>query len=301
MSATVRNYLLLALLAAIWGSAFALIKVAVATIPPFTVAAARIGLAWLILHLVMRRDGLRLPPPQGKAGIRAWRHFVVIGLLGNAIPFTLVAWGELEVSSSLAAILIGAMPMFTVVLAHYSRVERIQGSRSVLGIALGFLGLLVLVGPTVLAELGRAALAQLAVAAAACAYGAAAVYARGVVHEIPVISVATGSLAAAAIVMLPAALILELPWRLVPSAGAVSAVAFLGVAATAWASLIYFRLLHAAGPTFTSLVNYLIPVVGAALGVAWLGETIGIAELLALALILSGIGLVRSRPVDASA
>ena len=246
--------MLLALLAAIWGSAFALIKVAVATIPPSTIAAAHIRLAW----------------PRGKARFRAWRHFIAIGLLGNAIPLTLVTWGELEISSSLAAILIGTMSMFTVVLAHFSRVEPIQGGSSVLGIAMGFLGLLVLVRPAVLAELGRAALAQLAVAAARCSYGAAAVYARGGVREIPVVSLATGSLAAASMVTLPAALILELPWRLAPSAGAITAVAVLGIAATAWASLIYFRLLHAAKATFTSLVNYLIPAFGAALRVAWL-------------------------------
>lgn len=291
----VRDYALLVTLSVIWGSSFLLIKIAIAEVPPLTMTAARVVLALAILHALALKRGVAPPPPRDTGSRRLWGHFLVIGMLGNGIPFTLIAWGEIVVDSALAAILIGLMPMFTVVFAHASGVERIAGARGLLGVGAGFAGLVVLMGPAALAGLGAAALSELAVIAAAASYAATAVYARRLSLRVPALTLATGTMAASVIVMVPAALIAEAPWRLDPGMGALAAVAALGAIGTGAAALVYFRLLAAAGPTFTSMINYLIPVIGAALGVALLGESIGLAEGAALALILGGIALVRAR------
>lgn len=282
------------MLAVIWGGAFSLIKIAVGSVPPVTVAAARIALAAVILYLVMRAAGEALPRWRTATGRRAWAHFLAVGMLGNGIPFTLISWGEIEVTSSLAAILIGVMPVFTAALARLTGIEARIGARRIAGICLGFGALIVLMGPAALGEIGgRALTAQLAVAAAAASYAATAVYAKRLSLTVPTLTLAAGTMTACAIVMVPAALAIEMPWRITPGAGAVASVAALAVFPTALASIVYFRLLVSAGPTFASMINYLIPAFGAAVGIAWLGESIGAAEIAALTLILGAIALVR--------
>ncbi len=290
-----RDYSLLVLLAIIWGGAFSLIKIAVGSVPPVTVASARIVLAAGILYLVMRAVGERLPDFSSRAGRRGWAHFMAVGMLGNGLPFTLVSWGETEVTSSLAAILIGAMPVFTVTLARLTGTETRIGTGRLIGIGLGFAALILLMGPAALGEIGgRALAAQLAIAGAAASYAATAVYAKRLSLSVPTTTLAAGTMIACAAVMGPVALIVDTPWRLSPDAGAVASIAALAVFPTALASIVYFRLLISAGPTFASMINYLIPAFGAVVGIVWLGESIGTAEIAALVLILSAIALVRN-------
>ena len=292
---SVRDYVLLLTLSLIWGGSFAVIKIAVATVTPLTIAAGRIAIAFILLYALARAAGEVLPALRDAAGRASWGHFLAVGMLGNGIPFTLVSWGEIEVSASLAAILIGVMPVFTVVFAHLTAIERIDGPRRLIGVGAGLAGLVVLMGPAALGRLGgEAVLAQLAVAGAAASYAATAVYARRLTLRMPTLTLAAGTMGASAAVMVPAALLVDAPWRLAPSAGAVASVAALGVFATALASIVYFRLLASAGPTFSSMINYLIPAFGAVIGVAWLGEAVGPRELVALALILGAIALVRN-------
>jgi len=290
----VRDYALVVTLSLIWASSFLLIKIAVHEVPPVTMAAVRVLIAFVILYLLMRLRGQELAPPWGAGGRAQWGHFLVIGMLGNGIPFSLVSWGEIEITAALAAILIGVMPVFTVIFAHGFGVERVTGPRRLAGVAAGTAGLVVLMGPAVLTELGGAALHELALIGAAASYAATAVYARRLTLRLPLVPLAAGSMAASTAVMVPAALILEAPWRLSPGAGAVGAVALLGIVATGFASIIYFRLLASAGPTFASTINYLIPVFGVALSIVLLGESVGPREVAAMVLILSGIALVRA-------
>lgn len=289
-----RDYTLLVVLAVIWGGAFALIKIAVATVPPISVAAARIALAAVILYLIARAAGETLPRLARAPGRRIWLHFLAVGMLGNGIPFSLVSWGEIEVTSSLAAILIGVMPVFTAALARLTGIEARIGARRIAGICLGFGALVLLMGPAALGEIGgRTLLSQLAIAAAAASYAATAVYAKRLSLTVPTLTLAAGTMTACAVVMVPVALFVDAPWRIEPDAGAVASIAALAVFPTALASIVYFRLLVSAGPTFASMINYLIPAFGAAAGILWLGETIGTAEMAALALILAAVGLVR--------
>jgi len=294
------DYTLVVILSLIWASSFLLIKIAILEVPPVTMAAARVLVAFIILYVLMRLRGQEMAPPWGDGGQMRWVHFLVIGMFGNGIPFSLVSWGEIEITAALASILIGIMPVFTVILAHGFGVERITNHRRLAGIATGTGGLVVLIGPAVLTQLGDAALHELALVGAAASYAATAVYARRLTLRLPLVPLATGSMAASTAVMVPVALILETPWQLSPGVGALAAVAVLGIVATGFASIIYFRLLASAGPTFASTINYLLPIFGVGLSITLLGESVGPRELVAMVLILSGIVLVRNPPSRAS-
>ena len=199
------DYGLLLSLSVIWGGTFSVIKIAVESVGPVSVAAGRIAVAAAILYLAVRATGERLPTVTTIAGRRTWLHFLAVGMLGNGIPFTLISWGETRVSSSLAAILIGVMPVFTAALAKLSGVEAHIGARRVTGIALGLAALTVLMGPAALGEIGGgAALAQLAVTAAAASYAATAVYAKKLSFTVPTLTLAAGTMTACALVMVPA-------------------------------------------------------------------------------------------------
>lgn len=286
-----REFVLLIALSLIWGSSFALIKIAVVTIPPISLATARVAVAAVTLLIILRLLGESFGP-----GLRQWGHFTAVGMLGNGLPFALIGYGELRVDSGLAAILIGTMPVFTVAFAYIFRVERGLTWLRGLGLALGFAGLLVLVGPATLGRLGDDGSAHLAIVAAAASYAATAVYAMRLSQTIPIVVLGAGTMVASTVIMTPLALVIDAPWTLAPAAAAVGAAFILGLVATGLATLIFFKLLASAGATFASTINYLIPVIGVILGVAWLGESIGVTELAAMALVLSGVVLVRSGP-----
>ncbi len=288
----VRNYALLIVLSLIWGCSFALIKIAVVTIPPVSLAAARIALAAVVM--VVLQAILRQP---FSADLRRWGQFLMVGMLGNGLPFVLIGYGEIRIDSGVAAILIGVMPVFTVIFATLSGVERGLTGRRALGLGCGLAGLVVLVGPASLMRLEGDGLAYLALIAAAASYAATGVYARHLFRTIPMMSLATGSMIASAAVMAPLALWLDQPWSLDPTMAAVAATLSLGVLSTGLAALIYFRLLISAGPIFASTINYLIPAFGVLLGVVWLGERLALGELAAFAMIVSGIALARPQAV----
>ncbi len=285
-----REVVLLLALSAFWGASFLFIKVAVTTVPPFTLAAGRLVLAAGLLFAFVNVRGGRLP-----ASLRAWGPFVVIGIAGNVLPFVLINWSETRIDSGLAAILIGTMPIFTVLIAHrFTRDERLTRDK-VTGIALGFAGLAVLVGSGALAGLGGDITAQLAVCAAAASYAATAVYSRRLARVSPEIT-AAGSIIAGAAIALPLSLAIDRPWALAPSGEALAAIAALAVLSTALAAVIFFHLLASAGATFTALSNYLIPLSGVLWGVLFLSERPGLNALLALAMILGAVALVRPGP-----
>jgi drug/metabolite transporter (DMT)-like permease len=290
-----RDYGLLAILTVLWGSAFALIKIAVGTFSPVSMTAARVVLAAAILYAIARFAGQRLPGLGGRDGRVVWCHFLAVGTLGNGLPFTLIAWGEATVSSSLAAILIGVMPVFTAALARLTGIESRIGWRRIAGICLGLTALVVLMGPAALTGLGSGAvLAQLAIACAAVSYAANTVYTKHLTLRMPILTLAAGNLIASAAIMVPLAFIMESPLQLRPDADALAAVIVLGIFQTALAAIVYFRLLVSAGPTFASMINYLIPAFGTVIGIAWLGEVLGWKEVVALGLILAAIALVRN-------
>ena len=286
------DYLLLLLLSAIWGSSFLFIKLAVATIPPMTLVAARLVLAALALLVFLAATGRRLPRDPG-----IWRGFLVVGVIGNVVPFFLINWGEVTVDSSLAAIVLAVMPLATVVLAHiFTADERLTPMKG-LGVAVGFGGIVALVGPDALTGFGREVVSQLAIAGAACCYAATTVFVRRsrLVDLPPAVNTA-GMLVTAAVVAVPLALVADRPWELpMPATGSLLALVVLALLCTSAAFLILFRLLATTGATFVSLLNYLAPVFGVFWGALLLGESLGLDTLGALALIMIGLALAQTR------
>jgi drug/metabolite transporter (DMT)-like permease len=293
-TSVIRNWSQLLALAAMWGSAFMFMKIGVATVAPATLVACRLALGAAILYGVMRARGLRLPPPGAR-----WLPFAALAVLGNCVPFYLITWGQQAIDSALAGILIAIMPLATLILAHFFVAGERLTARRAAGFALGFAGIVVLMGPAALAGLAGApgqALAQIAVLAGALCYAANSVLAqRTVATDFLVAS--TAVLIVASAVMLPVALVVDYPLTGTPGAGSVAAIVWLGIGPTALATLMYFQLIATAGPTFMSMVNYLSPLVALLAGVLLMGEQPGATAVAGLALILLGIALSRRASV----
>ena len=286
----VRNWGLLLALVAMWGSSFMFIKIGIATVPPVTLVAARLVLGAVILYTIMRARGLVLPPPD-----RRWLPYIALAILGNCLPFFLIAWGQQFIDSALAGILISIMPLATLVLAHFFIAGDRMTVHKAMGFAIGFAGIVVLMGPAALAGLGGAAgkaLAQAAVLAGALCYAGNSVLARRTIAGDFLVA-STAVLIAAAVLILPVALVVDYPYAGAPTAGSIAAIIWLGIGPTALATILYFQLIAAAGPTFMANVNYLSPVVALLAGVLLLGEQPGTTALAGLTLILLGIALSR--------
>jgi drug/metabolite transporter (DMT)-like permease len=292
---TLNDWLLLLALVAMWGSSFMFNRVAVASLPPWTVVAGRIGIAALVLTAVVHATGRRLPPPG-----RTWAPFVLIAAIGNAIPFYLITWGQQVVESALAGILMAVMPLATLVLAHFLVAGERMTRPRVTGFVTGFGGIVLLMGPAALAGAGGDAMLvyQLAVLGGALCYALQSVLTRLIIRG-DVMVAAAATLIVASLMVVPAALWLDRPWTLSPRGISVAAVVWLGVAPTALATVLYFQLIRSAGPTFMSLVNYLSPGVAVLLGLVVMGEHPLATAYVGLALILAGIAVAQRRPAAA--
>ncbi|MGV7032404.1 DMT family transporter [Methylobacterium symbioticum] len=265
---TASEWTLLLVLSLLWGGSFFFTGVALTALPPLTVVLLRVGLAALILGLSARLAGARLPR---EAGI--WRAFLGMGILNNVVPFCLIVWSQTHIASGLAAILNAATPLFAVIVAHrLTADERMTGNRLV-GVLIGFAGVAVMVGPSVLGGGGEWP-AELASLGAALTYAFAGVYGRRFGRMgVPPLVTAAGQVAASTLVLLPVVLVVDRPWTL-PAPGPVVWAAVLGAAAlsTALAFVIYFRLLATAGAANVLLVTLLVPVSAILLGALVLGE-----------------------------
>jgi drug/metabolite transporter (DMT)-like permease len=282
-----RSYVwMLAFLAAVWGASYLFIKVAVDEIEPAAMMFFRLLIAAaLLVPVVLARDGAR-------GGLRelaaAWRPGLVLGTVNAAVPFTLIAWGEKHIDSGVAAIANATVPLFVVLLAiRYRPSERATGSR-LAGVFLGLVGVAVLAGAQ--PEGGWWAVAgTLAVVLASLAYAIGGLYGQGASSVVSAPVLATVSMIAGALVLLPFAL-LQLPDE-VPGWKASASVAALAVGGTALAQLVVFRMLRLHGAARLSLVTYLLPVTAVAYGALLLDEHLTAGTLAGLALILPGVAL----------
>lgn len=282
------DWLMLMTLVAMWGSSFLFNEIAIRSVTPITLVAIRIVLGALLLFGAMR--ALKLETPRDP---RVWRYFIVLALIGYCLPFLLITWGQQSIDSGLAGILVGCMPLATLLLAHrYVEGERITAAKSV-GFALGFAGLALLLGPEALEQLrgsGTELLGQLACLGGALCYAGNSVVTKRMPPTHALVAAAwTTTLAAPP--MLVAALVAADPFARGPDPEAVAACVWLGIGPTAIATLVYFRLIARAGPTFMSLTNYMSPIVAVSVGALVLDEPLEPAALTALALILAGIAL----------
>jgi drug/metabolite transporter (DMT)-like permease len=285
------EWVLLLVLSVLWGCSFFYYKILVAELPPLTVVLGRVGLAALLLNvfLIVKSKPLPLSP-------RLRVSFLVMGILNNVIPFTLVAWGETRISSGLASILNATTPVFSVLVAHCSSAnERLNWNKGA-GALLGLLGVAVLIGPSALAGLRMGTIwGSLACLAAALAYAVAGIFGRRFKGTAP-LTVATGQLTGGTLLLIPLACMADHPWTLpAPSAHAWEALAGIAVLSTAVAYILYFRLLATAGATNVLLVTLLLPVSALLLGALFLGESISALALGGMALIGLGLAAIDGR------
>jgi len=285
-----REWLLLLLLAGVWSSSFLFFAVALAELPPLTVVLGRVGLAAPLLLAVLVATGHRLPTDW-----RSWRQFLAMGALNNAIPFSLIAWGQLHIGSGLAAIFNATTPLFTVALAHFLTPDDRLTANRLAGLLCGLAGVVLLVGPRAVAGLGLAGWSELAVLAAACSYAAASLYGRRFRGTPPLVA-ATGMLCGATLLETPLVLLIDRPWQLpAPGIGTIAALFAVALLCTALAYLLYFRILATAGATNLMLVTLLIPVGALLLGAIFRGERATGLTLAGLALILAGLAAIDGR------
>lgn len=286
------DWLTLILLALIWGAAFTFIGVAVHEVAPLTYVWLRLTLAAAALWLFLWWRGESAGLPR-----KVWGSILVLALFNNAIPFALFGWGQTHIASGLASILNATTPIWGVVVAHlFTHDEKLSG-RKLAGVILGFSGVTVMIGPALLGSLGNNVLAQLACVTAALCYAFAGVWARRFrAMGLSPMSVTTGQLTAGAMVMLPLALMIDRPWLdALPSLKAIGAIAALAVVCSAFAYVLYFRLIDRAGATNALLVTLLVPPVAIFLGSLLLHEAIEPRDFAGLALIALGLAAIDGR------
>ena len=278
-----RPIVFLTLLALIWGASFMLIKIADRQLSPATLIFGRIGSAAVVLAAVaVWRLGTRETLAELRA---AWRWLVVVGLVNTAVPFWLLSWGEKRLDSGLASIIQGAVPIFNALLAFaFFRELRVSGLK-LAGLLIGFVGVALLVGAQPHGKL----LAAVAVVAMALCYAFGTLVAGRHLKGTPPLVVALASTVVATIAAAPAGII-QAPagmWH----GETIMAILVLGIVGTAIAYLLFFDLIRAAGPSYATLVTYLVPPIALAYGAIFLGESFGAVAFGALALILLGVGL----------
>lgn len=289
------HWFLLLLLAALWSPSFLAIKIGLQDIPPLSLAAARLAIASLLTYGLMRWKGNSLPNT-----LEFWKKFAVMGLFANALPFALLMIGETLASSALAAIVSGFTPVGTAVIAHFAiEGERLSG-RTLIGITMGFIGIGVLFLPALLSQSGsqhdgsNVVLGLIAFAVMAISYSVAGVYGRKTLRGYPQFVGPTAQLFTATLLLLPFVLIFERNQLQVPALPSLGAALWLGVIATGFAYVVYYRLLEVSSATFLSLVTFLLPPFGALIGVIFLDEHLAWNAVAGCTLILGGAGFVRN-------
>ena len=298
-SSNFRITILLLIPGTLWGVLYLVNEIILETIPPFTLTAMRNLIVIIPLVVMLYACGGRLT-----STLSEWRPYIFLGLFNNSVPFVLIGWGQLYIDSGLTTILISLVPLFTVLLAHFFSYNERLNRKKALGIALGLLGVLVLVGPSALYGVALHLWAQLAIIAAALSYAVSAIYVRHHLQQqtqsvLNSILEATSSQFLVSIVfVLPLAFAIDRPWTLDPSLASV-----IGLFISSWvimigAILVYYYIINIIGASAASTTIYLIPINGVFWGALILSETVTWSAIVALLLILSGIAQVNKGAAD---
>ncbi|VAV87460.1 Permease of the drug/metabolite transporter (DMT) superfamily [hydrothermal vent metagenome] len=287
------DWLRYVILVMLWGSAFALSKVAVAELPPTIVAAARIWIAVGLIFAWMIYRKHKLPMLWPKPDAR-WLWFVPIGLTGAALPFLLNAWALQSLDPGLVSILLATMPLSVAFLAHFTIANDKMTARKILGLVLGLVGVVLLVGPGFLSGLGGVTvIAQLVVLFSAVLYAINSVLIHFMPETPPSVS-STMMLLVGGLVLLPFAIIDVLHTDM-PSLSVLVAVFLLGLGATGIGSILYMQTIRSAGPSFMVTSNYFVSPFAIFTGALFFGEKLGGLAYLALLIIFLGLFLERKK------
>ena len=287
-----KDWAMLLSLSFLWGGSFFFVGVAVTELPPLTIVTLRVAIAAMILWLI-----LSLSQHQAPRTAKLWRDLFVMALLNNVIPFSLIVWGQTHIASGLASILNATIPLFTVVIAGWLLPDEQMTARKVSGVAIGFFGVIVLMGPSSLEQMGTDTLAQLAILGAAISYGFATSFGRRFkTMGISPFQTSVGQVTASTIMLLPLVFLLERPDQLAnPSSEVWLAVIGLGALSPALAYILFFNVLSSAGATNVTLVAFLVPVTAIFLGWLVLDEQLNIEHFAGMAFIGLGLAAIDGR------
>ena len=292
--ASAADWVLLLLLVSFGGSAFAMIRGAVETIPPIFVTVGRLWVGAIVLFIVMKNAGRRFPNffvkgQSGKTISNEWRWIIAIAAVAYFLPFFIFPWAQQHIDSGLAGVYMAFMPIWTVMLAYFFAGESL-GVKKIIGFALGLIGVLILMGPEVFGQAANSALlAQIALLIATLCYAGGAVMTRRAPYVRPR-AFAAGTLLCAAIMSTPALFLVEFDpssWSL---ASMINVVA-LGLGPTGAAGIIIIIIIQRAGAGFMALANYLVPLWAVAIGAALFDERLETSALVALPIILVGVAI----------
>lgn len=287
-----REWVMLITLSILWGGSFFFVEVVVDDLPPLTIVLLRVGLAAIALWIFAFSIGIR--PPTSAA---VWLAFFIMGMINNVIPFSLLVWGQTHIASGLASILNATTPLFTVVVAGALLADERITPAKLVGVAFGLGGVILMIGPEALGGFSSNVLAQLAVLGTAISYAFASVYGRRFKSMgLNPVMLASGQVTASSLILLPVVFYIEQPQNLpLPAATSIAAILALGVFSTAFAYILYFRILAAAGATNLMLVTFLVPVSAILLGSLVLGEILQPIHLAGMALIGGGLIAIDGR------
>lgn len=289
---SIRSWGAFLLLGSIWGSSFLWIKIALDELGPFTLVGFRLlfgALGMLVVFLIQR--------PAFPKDRRVWAQLVLMGVTNTALPFVLISWGELAIDSSVASILNSTTPLFTLIIAHFFLSDERMTIPRALGLLLGFAGILLLFSRDVGLDGFRTGLmGQAAVLTAAISYAASSVFARRAFRGVPLLAQASIPLFAADLMIWGGAFALESPLAIPQLPITWLAVAWLGLLGSCVAYLLYFYLINNVGSTRSTLVTYMFPVIGVALGVLFLGERLDVRLVIGALMVVAGIGVVNWKP-----
>jgi drug/metabolite transporter (DMT)-like permease len=291
-SAASLRWLLLIAVVMLWGSSFALLKIAVATIPPVWVMALRLVIAGAALSGLLLVRGGRF-----SMDLKLWTGFLAIAVIGNVVPFLLITWGVKYIPSGLSGILMAVMPLGVALLAHFFLPDEPLSWRKLLGLVLGFFGVVVLLGPQRLLGLAPQGLSfwgQMAMIAGALCYSVQSILTRRM-HNAGAMESAAAALSLGGVIGFALALAIDPAGMAGASSASLTALGLIGLLTTALATVAYFRLIRLAGAGFASMINYLIPVFAVLVGWLFLDERLGPSAFMGLALILTGLFIVQAQ------
>ena len=282
--------LLLLALATLWGGSFFFAEIALREVPPLTIALHRVFWAVPALYLVVWWQGIEIPK-----SIQAWLCYLVMGALNNAIPFSLIFWGQTSIGSGLASILNGTTAVFGAVVAGMLLADEPLTPRRIIGALFGVLGVAVIMGLDALTHFSLQNLGQLAVMGAALSYAFAGVWGKRYLSGYPPVMNAFGMLVGSTVIMIPVAIFTEGMPVMAMSSEVWASLLAIAILSTAVAYLVYFRILVRAGSANLMLVTLLIPPVAVTLGVVFLGEELGLGAMMGFGIIALGLAITDGR------
>jgi len=277
-------------LSIVWGGTFLFQGLAVRTMPPLTITFCRVFFAATVFWLLILFTRQHMPRDR-----HTWGMFFIMGLINNAIPFSLITWEQTHVEGGIASIMNATVSCFAVVLAHFLTKDEKLSVRKAVGVTVGFLGAYVLLRPELDGGISMRGLGEMAGLLASLSLALAGIFGKRFKAQAPMVT-ATGMLTCSSVIMLPLIMIVDRPWTLVPTVGGTGAIAGLVLLSTVVAYVLYFTVLRSAGATNLLLVTLLMPISAHILGAVFLSEPLYLSSVLGMLCILVGLSIIDGRP-----